>query len=67
MMSQGQWKDVAARLSFEIIRRLLAKKALLIAVSGYGGDEGRRRSEETGFDHHLAKPVDYNALLALLG
>jgi len=30
----------------------------LIAVSGYGQDEDRRRSREAGFDYHLVKPVD---------
>jgi PAS domain S-box-containing protein len=30
----------------------------LIAVTGYGSDEDRRRSREAGFDLHLTKPVD---------
>ena len=32
------------------------KDAVIIAVSGYGQDEDRRRSSEAGFDHHLVKP-----------
>ncbi len=40
--------------------------ALLIAVSGYGQEEDRRRSEEAGFDYHLTKPVDPAALQQLL-
>jgi PAS domain S-box-containing protein len=40
--------------------------ALLIAITGYGQDEDRRRSTEAGFDHHLVKPVDIDALLDLL-
>ena len=43
-----------------------AKDAVIVAVSGYGQDEDRRRSHEAGFDHHLVKPVDHEALLALL-
>ncbi|WP_052452022.1 hybrid sensor histidine kinase/response regulator [Noviherbaspirillum autotrophicum] len=39
---------------------------LLIALSGWGGEEDRRRSKECGFDHHLVKPVDINALRSLL-
>jgi len=39
---------------------------LIIAVSGYGQDEDRRRSREAGFDHHLIKPLDHDALLTLL-
>ena len=30
----------------------------LIAVTGYGGEEDRRRSSEVGFEKHLTKPVD---------
>lgn len=30
----------------------------LVAVSGYGQEEDRRRSREVGFDEHLTKPVD---------
>lgn len=41
-------------------------KALFIAISGYGQDEDRRRSKAAGFDHHLVKPIDQNALLSLL-
>ncbi len=45
-------------------RRL--EDALLIAITGYGQDEDRRRSAEAGFNHHLVKPVDVDALLDLL-
>jgi PAS domain S-box-containing protein len=38
----------------------------LIAVSGYGEEEARRRSEEAGFDLHLTKPVDPVELQRLL-
>jgi CheY-like chemotaxis protein len=31
-------------------------------VTGYGQHADRRRSKEVGFDHHLTKPVDPNAL-----
>jgi CheY-like chemotaxis protein len=41
--------------------------AVLIAVTGYGQDEDRRRSRAAGFDHHLVKPVDFDALAALIG
>jgi CheY-like chemotaxis protein len=38
----------------------------LVAVTGYGHDEDRRRSEEAGFGLHLVKPVDTTALKELL-
>ncbi|MBV9123382.1 MAG: response regulator [Planctomycetes bacterium] len=41
-------------------------KARLIAVTGYGAEEDRRRSQEVGFDAHLVKPVDPNALQGVL-
>jgi signal transduction histidine kinase len=43
------------------------KDAVIIAVSGYGQDEDRRRSRAAGFHHHLVKPVDFDTLLSLLG
>jgi signal transduction histidine kinase/ActR/RegA family two-component response regulator len=42
------------------------RSAKLIAVTGYGRDEDRRRSKEAGFDLHLTKPVDPAQLKALL-
>jgi PAS domain S-box-containing protein len=41
-------------------------KTKLIAVTGYGQEEDRRRSKDAGFDHHLTKPVELDALHALL-
>jgi signal transduction histidine kinase/DNA-binding response OmpR family regulator len=39
---------------------------MLIALSGYGQDEDRRRSSEAGFNHHLTKPVDTKTLYQLI-
>jgi PAS domain S-box-containing protein len=38
----------------------------LLALTGYGQEEDRRRSHEAGFDHHLVKPADPEELLRLL-
>jgi DNA-binding response OmpR family regulator len=38
----------------------------LIALTGWGQDEDKRRALEAGFDHHLTKPVDAAALEELL-
>ena len=38
----------------------------LVALTGWGQEEDRRRSEEAGFDAHLVKPVELAALTALL-
>jgi CheY-like chemotaxis protein len=42
------------------------RDAKIIAITGYGEEQAFRRSREAGFDHHLVKPVDYDALLNLL-
>ena len=39
---------------------------LLVAVTGYGAAEDRRRAAEAGFDDHLTKPVSPEALRAIL-
>jgi signal transduction histidine kinase len=38
----------------------------MIALTGWGQEEDRRKSKDAGFDGHLVKPVDISALLALL-
>jgi CheY-like chemotaxis protein len=39
---------------------------VIVALTGWGQDEDRRRSEEAGFDHHLVKPVEVRAMQQLL-
>jgi CheY-like chemotaxis protein len=39
---------------------------VLIAQTGWVGEEDRQRSRAAGFDHHLAKPIDYNRLAEIL-
>ncbi len=53
----------AARM---IRARSWGKHALLIALTGWGQEENRRRSHEAGFDAHLIKPVDHSAFCELL-
>jgi PAS domain S-box-containing protein len=38
----------------------------LIALTGWGQEEDRRRTEEAGFNQHIVKPVDLNLLMKLL-
>ena len=40
--------------------------ALLVAVTGHGHEEDRLRTREAGFDMHLLKPVEAEALLETL-
>lgn len=39
---------------------------VLIALTGWGQEDDRRRTEDAGFDHHLVKPVEPTELLKLL-
>jgi DNA-binding response OmpR family regulator len=39
---------------------------VLIALTGWGQAEDKKRSQEAGFDRHLVKPVDVGELTALL-
>jgi len=42
------------------------KDMMLVALTGWGQEEDRRKSKDAGFDHHLVKPVDYAVLTKLL-
>jgi len=39
---------------------------ILVAVTGWGQDEDRRKTREAGFDHHLVKPVGSEVLTGIL-
>jgi PAS domain S-box-containing protein len=55
---------------FELCRQLRVQPAhsetLLVALTGWGQEEDRRRSQEAGFDRHLVKPVEPASLKRLL-
>jgi CheY-like chemotaxis protein len=55
---------------YEVARAFRADPSLravrLIALTGYGQQEDRRRAEQAGFDSHLTKPADPRALLGLV-
>jgi two-component system CheB/CheR fusion protein len=55
---------------YEVARRLRGQSELeglfLVAMTGYGQDEDRQRTQAFGFDHHLVKPVEPRVLERLL-
>lgn len=53
-------------LAGEIRSREAGPQPTLIALTGYGRDTDRQQAREAGFDHHLTKPVDLQALEQLL-
>jgi PAS domain S-box-containing protein len=54
----------------EVARRVReqewGRKALLVAVTGWGQEADRARTRESGFDHHLTKPIDIDELEQLI-
>jgi PAS domain S-box-containing protein len=55
---------------YEVARRLRQqpglRDAVIVAITGWGQEEDRRRGREAGFDHHLTKPVDLDSLQGIL-
>ena len=55
---------------FETLRQMRSQPGtehvFAIAMTGFGSGEDQRRTEAAGFDAHLTKPADLNALVALL-
>jgi len=47
-------------------QRLGSRELTVIALSGWGQDQDRRRSREAGIDYHMVKPVDLDELGRLL-
>jgi len=39
---------------------------VLVALTGYGGEDDLQRSRDAGFDHHLVKPIDFAQLKELM-
>jgi two-component system OmpR family response regulator len=73
-----EWKPGAVLLDiglpgkdgYQVARELRAlpemRTALLVALTGYGGDEDRKRASECGFDTLQVKPVEPATIEALL-
>ena len=48
------------------MRRQQGRNVTIVALTGWGHENDRRRALEAGFDHHIVKPVDPGALNHLL-
>ena len=54
---------------YEVARRIRAARGdavMIVAITGWGQEDDRRRAREAGFDHHFTKPVDFAALISLI-
>ena len=50
----------------ERIRRAPGRQPVLVALTGWGQTDDRRRGADAGFDHQLIKPVDHDALMKIV-
>jgi CheY-like chemotaxis protein len=51
----------------ELIRQQpILHDIVLIAMTGYGQNSDRQRSQQAGFDHHFVKPVEFRTLRQIL-
>lgn len=50
-----------------IRRQAGAERILMLALTGWGQSDARRRTMEAGFDHHLVKPVELDQIVRLAG
>lgn len=53
-------------LAKRIRERAWARDIVLVALTGWGQEQHRRRSAESGFNHHLTKPVEFDVLQQIL-
>jgi signal transduction histidine kinase len=55
---------------YDLARALRAERAtrqaILVAVTGWGTEDDKRRAREAGFDHHMVKPVELEQVRAVL-
>ncbi|HSK71038.1 MAG TPA: ATP-binding protein, partial [Pyrinomonadaceae bacterium] len=53
---------------FKVARQIREKmsETLLVAITGWGQEEDRRRSQKAGFDYHLVKPVAIEDIIELM-
>lgn len=50
----------------QAVKETWGSNPILVAITGWGQTEDKDLSRESGFDHHLVKPVDHDQLLELI-
>jgi len=55
---------------YEVCRRIRelpgGERIVVVALTGWGQEQDRRKSKEAGFNEHLVKPIEYGELMKLL-
>jgi CheY-like chemotaxis protein len=67
MLDIGMPKMNGYQVARHIRQQPWGHNMVLIACTGWGQPDDRRRSQDAGFDHHLVKPVNAREILQLLG
>jgi two-component system CheB/CheR fusion protein len=62
----GMPKMNGCDVAMAVRRQPWGKGVCLIAITGWGTEEDRRRTSAAGFDHHLVKPADHGVIMRLL-
>lgn len=59
--------DMSGHEAAEAMRRIAGMEgATLVALTGWGAEQDRKRSSQAGFDHHLTKPADFDIVEQLI-
>jgi len=66
LMDLGMPKLNGYEAATRIREQMWGERMVLVAVTGWGQEDDRRRTAEAGFDGHLVKPVDHRAFVDLL-
>lgn len=66
LLDIGMPKLNGYELAAKIRAQPWGKSITLVAFTGWGQSQDRQRALDAGFDHHLTKPVDHEAVLAIL-
>ena len=66
LLDLGMPKGTGCEAAERIRRQSWGARILIVAITGWGQAEMRRQSRQSGFDHHLVKPIELGRLQALL-
>jgi len=64
--AQQRLRETTRALAMVVDREPWGQRMILVALTGWGQDEDRRRAVAAGFDHHLTKPADPERLRPVL-
>ena len=66
LLDLGMPRLTGCEAAERVRRQPWGARILIIAITGWGQADMRRKARESGFDHHLVKPIELSVLQALL-